>query len=103
MRAAIVSGSTVQTIVDAPAGYVPPGDLTLVWGPPAGVQAGWTYDGETWAAPVDPRTPKEIWADHAAARKDREVKAALALPDPTDSTLDTLRRKLNAALHLIQR
>ena len=41
------------------------------------------------------------WAAQAAARKDREAKAALALPDSDDPVI--LRRKLNAALHLIQR
>ena len=49
----------------------------------------------------EPTTPAEIWAVQAAARKDRKAKAALALPDSTDP--ETLRRKLNAALHLIQR
>jgi hypothetical protein len=39
------------------------------------------------------------WAAQAAARKDREAKVALALPDSDDPTI--LRRKLNAALHLI--
>ena len=41
------------------------------------------------------------WAAQAAARKDREAKIALALPDSDDPAI--LRRKLNAALHLIQR
>ena len=63
---------------------------------------------------TDPRpTPEDIaqkellwrnaatWATQAKARKDREAKAALALPDSDDPVI--LRRKLNAALHLIQR
>lgn len=46
-------------------------------------------------------TNKAAWAAQAVARKDREAKSALALPDSDDPTI--LRRKLNAALHLIQR
>ena len=46
-------------------------------------------------------TNAATWAAQSAARKDREVKAALALPDSDDPVI--LRRKLNAALHLIQR
>jgi hypothetical protein len=42
-----------------------------------------------------------LWSAQAAARKDREAKAALALPDSDDPVI--LRRKLNAALYLIQR
>jgi hypothetical protein len=42
-----------------------------------------------------------LWAAQAKARKDREAKAALALPDSDDPVI--LRRKLNAALHIIQR
>jgi hypothetical protein len=41
------------------------------------------------------------WAAQSKARKNREAKAALALPDSDDPII--LRRKLNAALHLIQR
>ena len=41
------------------------------------------------------------WAAQSKARKDREAKVALALPDSDDPII--LRRKLNAALHLIQR
>jgi hypothetical protein len=41
------------------------------------------------------------WYAQSVARKDREAKAALALPDSDDPIF--LRRKLNAALHLIQR
>jgi hypothetical protein len=51
-------------------------------------------DRQTWLN-------KEVWAAQAAARKDREAKAALALPDSDDPVI--LRRKLNAALQLIQR
>jgi hypothetical protein len=46
-------------------------------------------------------TNSATWAAQAKARKDREAKAALALPDSDDPVI--LRRKLNAALHLIQR
>jgi hypothetical protein len=41
------------------------------------------------------------WAAQAKSRKGREAKAALALPDSDDPVI--MRRKLNAALHLIQR
>ena len=44
---------------------------------------------------------RATWSAQAKARKDREAKAALALPDSDDPVI--LRRKLNAALHLIQR
>jgi hypothetical protein len=44
---------------------------------------------------------RALWSAQAAARKDREAKAALALPDSDDPAI--LRRKLNAALYLIQR
>ena len=46
-------------------------------------------------------TNAATWSAQSAARKDREAKAALALPDSDDPKI--LRRKLNAALHLIQR
>jgi hypothetical protein len=46
-------------------------------------------------------TNSATWAAQSAARKDREAAAALALPDSDDPVI--LRRKLNAALHLIQR
>ena len=46
-------------------------------------------------------TNAATWAAQAKARKDREAKVALALPDSDDPVI--LRRKLNAALHLIQR
>jgi len=42
---------------------------------------------------------KATWAEQAQARKDREAAAALAEPDSTDPNI--LRRKLNAALHLL--
>ena len=48
-----------------------------------------------------PATNAATWAAQSQARKDREAKAALALPDSDDPVI--LRRKLNAALHLIQR
>lgn len=41
------------------------------------------------------------WATQAQARKDRAANAALAEPDSDDPQV--LRRKLNAALHLISR
>ena len=48
-----------------------------------------------------PATNAATWAAQSAARKDREAKVALALPDSDDPVI--LRRKLNAALHIIQR
>jgi hypothetical protein len=72
-----------------------------------------TRDGRQVAVAYALGTPEErematrnttnaaTWAAHAAARKDREAAASLALPDSDDPII--LRRKLNAALHLIQR
>ena len=72
----------------------PPGD-DWVWDVGLGAHRPRT-EGERVAA-----TNSATWAAQAAARKDREAKAALALPDSEDPII--LRRKLNAALHLIQR
>jgi hypothetical protein len=58
---------------------------------------------DSWREPTSQETQdanRSAWAVQAAARKDREAKAALALPDSDDPKI--LRRKLNAALHLIQ-
>jgi hypothetical protein len=86
-------------------GYSPPRDF-LLSGTPSELNLDWFHS--------DPKpTPEYIaqqdlhwrnsttWAAQAAARKDREAKAALALPDSDDPII--LRRKLNAALYLIQR
>jgi len=42
---------------------------------------------------------KTLWADQAQARKEREARKALALPDSDDPTI--LKQKLNAALALL--
>lgn len=44
---------------------------------------------------------RTLWTEQAQARKDRAANAALAEPDSDDPQV--LRRKLNAALHLISR
>lgn len=42
---------------------------------------------------------KAVWAQQAQARKDREAQSALAEPDSENPAV--LKRKLNAALHLL--
>jgi hypothetical protein len=88
-------------------GYQPEHDFRFDWLSAAeGGKLEWLHpdpqptEAEILAAEL-PAANAATWAAQAAARKDREAKAALALPDSDDPVI--LRRKLNAALHLIQR
>lgn len=70
------------------------GTVRLNWfaasGPPAAAEV-------AAAAPLIEN--RQRWAAQAAARKEREARAALAEPDSDDPAV--LRRKLNAALQLL--
>jgi hypothetical protein len=67
MRAAILSGKTCVTIVEAREGYTPPAGQTIVWDPPEYVQAGWTYAAGEWSAPPDLRSLDDVRAEALSA------------------------------------